>query len=93
MTDNNFINELAKKAGITTDEAENLLSHFAEQLSAEIKEGNSVVMQGFGVFEVKERSAKKVYNPSIKDYKCFPASKVLAFRPSTLLKDKINQSK
>ncbi len=93
MTSKQFINALAKNSGLTTSETTTLMSKFAEIIVDGIKDNDSMVLQGFGNFELKAKAERKMYNPSTKGYRIIPESKSMAFHPSTLIKDKLNPSK
>ena len=90
MTQKQFINQLAKNAGMTTTEAASTLEQFAALVTDCVKADQSVMLQGFGLFEKKTKAERQMYNPSTKSYHTIPASSSLAFKPSTLLKDKLN---
>ncbi len=92
MTQKQFINELAKNAGMTTVEATEVLDQFASLITDCIVSDQSVMLQGFGSFEKKTKAERKMYNPSTKTYHVIPGSTTITFKPSTLLKDKLNTS-
>ena len=56
-----------------------------EQLAA----GESVTIQGFGTFEVRERAATTARNPRTGESVEVPAKKVPAFKPARALKDAV----
>lgn len=89
MTQKQFINELAKNAGMTTTEASDTLEQFAAIITDCIVNDQSVMLQGFGSFEKKTKAERKMYNPSTKTYHVIPGSTTIAFKPSTLLKEKL----
>lgn len=90
MTQKQFINALAKNAGMTTTEASDTMDAFAALITDYILDDQTVMLQGFGSFEKKTKAERKMYNPSTKDYRTIPGSTTIAFKPSTLLKDKLN---
>lgn len=91
MTHKQFINELAKNAGMTTSETTDLMNSFIKTLIDSAQNEKTIMLQGFGSFEKKTKAERKMYNPSTKEYRIIPGSNTLAFKPSTLLKDKLNQ--
>lgn len=52
MTDSNFVQMVALKAGLTNEEAERLISGFVEIIQNEVKESKKLEINGFGVFEL-----------------------------------------
>ncbi len=93
MINNEFINALADKANVTVEDASALLSQFEKIIIEGVKNHDTMALQGFGCFELKEKAERKMYNPAIKDYRIIPGSKSMSFRPSTLIKDKLNPKK
>ncbi len=90
MTNNEFIKALSKKTGANTDFTENLVSTFVQMLVNEVKVGNSVSIQSFGVFDSKDKAERKMYNPTTKEIQIIPCRKGMIFKMSAVLKDKIN---
>lgn len=90
MTNRQLITSLAKTTGLSTIETSDLLANCVDQIISEVADGNSVAMSGFGTFELREKQARRMYNPTTKDYVEIPSRQVLGFRPSALIKTKIN---
>ena len=53
--------------------------------------GEKVSLTGFGVFEVRERSAKTCMNPRTKEMTDVPACKAPAFKAGKNLKEAVNK--
>ncbi len=81
--------QLSRKSGITAIEAAALQTACIDKIIEEISKGNTVLLQGLGNFDLKEKSERKMYNPTTKDYQVIPARQTLGFRPSNVLKEKI----
>lgn len=90
MTNNEFIKTLSKKTAVNTELTENLVSTFVQVLVNEVKSGNSVSIQSFGVFDSKDKAERKMYNPTTKEIQIIPCRKGMIFKMSSVLKDKIN---
>ena len=86
MNNKEFISELSRKTGYSNKEASQLVSSVLGIMTQELQEGKSVVMQGFGTFEVKKKLERVSVNPVTQQRLLIPPKLVLAFRPSTLLK-------
>lgn len=54
MTDGNFTQIVALKAGLTNQEAEKLVAGFVEIIQNEIKESKKLEIDGFGIFELND---------------------------------------
>mgnify|MGYP003410084204 FL=1 len=86
MNNKEFISELSRKTGYSNKEASQLVSSVLGIMTQELQEGKSVVMQGFGTFEVKKKLERVSVNPVTQQRLLIPPKLVLSFRPSTLLK-------
>ena len=52
--------------------------------------GDDVLLTGFGKFNVKDKSARKGRNPKTGESMMLDAKKVVTFKPSGLLRKKVN---
>lgn len=89
MTHQEFINQMATKMEIDSTAVEYLKKVYLDKITEALAQGNSVSMHGFGNFELKEKGARKMFNPTTKQYSVIPAKWTLGFRPSPILKEKI----
>jgi nucleoid DNA-binding protein len=55
-----------------------------------VREGKVVSIQGFGNFELKEKAERKIYSPSTKSFNIIPSKRVINYKMSPVLKDRIN---
>ena len=55
-------------------------------------EGSDLLLSGFGKFNVRDKRERKGRNPQTGDQLMLDARRVVGFRPSGLLRDKINGS-
>ena len=67
-----------------------LMSSVADIVSSNLQEGKDVTIQGFGVFETKKKMEKIEVNASTGKRILFPPKLLVGFRPSSLLKERIN---
>ncbi|MCF8142724.1 MAG: integration host factor subunit alpha [Deltaproteobacteria bacterium] len=69
-------------------------SHLLESLLAKIKgtlaSGEDVLISGFGKFSVKEKNERRGRNPQTGDDLMLDGRRVVRFRPSSVLREKIN---
>jgi DNA-binding protein HU-beta len=82
-----LIAAVAEKTGMTKKDAERAVAATFESISASLAKGDRVQLSGFGIFEVKERSARVGRNPRTKETIEIPASRTPAFKASKALKD------
>ncbi|MFC1827847.1 integration host factor subunit alpha [Thermodesulfobacteriota bacterium] len=55
-----------------------------------LENGDDVLLSGFGKFKVKAKSARKGRNPISGEAKMLEARKVVTFKPSGILRKKVN---
>lgn len=89
VTTRQFVNALAKNAGMTTGEVTDMLSHFTDIIVESVKADQTINMQGFGSFEQKKKAEKCLYNPNTKQMRLIPASLTITFKQSPKLKERL----
>jgi len=88
MTQHELTERLAEKTKLDPSLVEQLQATCIGFITDTLAECNAISLQGFGNFELKEKSARKMFNPTTKRYKVIPAKWTVGFRPSPVLKDK-----
>ena len=88
-----FITEMSKKTGMTRAECELALKQVLEQVEMDLKKGKKVTFAGFGTFQITKRKKRKGVDPRTGAKIDIPAAKVVKFKPSKTLKDKVNKRK
>jgi DNA-binding protein HU-beta len=91
MTKFELISKTAEKAGITKAAAEKVVNAVIEALVEALSKGERVAIPGLGVFNVKERKAKKARNPRTGKEIIIPAKKVVVFTAAKSLKEAVNK--
>ncbi len=89
MNNKEFQSSIASKLGISKAEAEAFQQSVINALIYELKENNSINIQGFGSFEVREKSERSVINPITKEQTIIPTKKALTFKVSSVYKEKV----
>lgn len=90
MNKTQLVNLIAEKNGLSKRAAEQIIEAVFEEIIETLTEGNEVKLTGFGTFSVRTRAERKGVNPKDGSTIIIPAGKTLLFKPSKLLKDKIN---
>ena len=91
MNKTELIAVVAEKTGMTKKDSERAVAATLDAISASLAKGDRVQLSGFGIFEVKERSARVGRNPHTKETIEIPASRVPTFKPSKALKDNVSK--
>ncbi len=80
---------VADKAELEKKEASKAVDALLDAITEALKEGNKVVISGFGQLEVKERAAREGVNPATGAKITIPATKVPGFKAGKGLKDSV----
>lgn len=91
MNKTDLIAKIAAETGLPKKDSEKALAATLNAITGALKEGDKVQLVGFGVFEVKERSARMGRNPRTKESIEIPASKIPQFKAGKALKDAISE--
>jgi DNA-binding protein HU-beta len=88
MTNKEFIQELSKRLKKSSPETQQLVQSFVTEMTKEIRSENSTLMiQGFGTFEVKKKMERVIVNPAFERPMLVPPKLNLVFHPSNKLKE------
>lgn len=91
MKKQDIIKDLADKMEITQVEAKKLFDSTLDELTTILAGSDSINFQGFGTFSVKKLEERKGFNPLIDKFMMLPPKLRPRFKPSQILKDKINE--
>ncbi|WP_257386544.1 HU family DNA-binding protein [Tahibacter caeni] len=86
MNKTDLIARIAEETDSTKVQSETYLNAVLNQIGKALAAGESVVLPGFGSFEVRERSARTGRNPQTGATIEIAASKAPAFKPGAALK-------
>ena len=91
MNTKELISELKNRLKLDENQAENLFDTTVDVIGKELTNSNSIALQGFGTFEIRKTEERISVNPTTKQRMLIPPKLALAFKPSTVLKDKIKK--
>ncbi|MBJ6724171.1 integration host factor subunit alpha [Geomesophilobacter sediminis] len=91
MTKADLVERIVEKTGMTKAESFEVFEHLMETLKETLASGESVKIQGFGRFEVREKAPRNGRNPQTGEPITLDARKVLSFKPSQVLKLSLNK--
>jgi DNA-binding protein HU-beta len=80
---------LAAKLEMSTSEVDLFLQSTVDAMVDQLKANKTINIQGFGSFEVRKKEERVTVNPLTKVRSMVPAKLSLAFKTSTVYKDKI----
>ena len=84
-----LINAISQDSGLSKKDSEKALAATIDAVTNALVEGNKVQLVGFGIFDVKERSARTGRNPKTKETIEIPATRVPQFKAGKALKDAV----
>ncbi len=84
-----LVKNLSKESRLTQKDCGNCLNALMEIVKSTLKNGDNVNLIGFGKFQVKNKNARKAFNPQTKKEFVLPASKMPYFKPAKNLKQAI----
>jgi len=85
-----LIENIAASADITKAAAGRALDSMISSVTGSLKNGDSVVLVGFGTFSVRDRAARIGRNPQTGEEIQIKAARVPAFKAGKALKDAVN---
>ena len=81
---------LVSQVGLTRQDSSEMLDRTLELVIDELEKGNAVKLSRFGNFVVREKSAREGRNPKTGEQATISARKVVTFRPSPMLKERVD---
>lgn len=86
-----LIVNIAEKMNITQRDAEKYLNTLLDVLTQTLEKEEKIKLVGFGTFEVRDRAARKGFNPHTGEEIVIPACKEPTFKPGKELKEIVNE--
>jgi len=91
ITKADLINQVHKSnSKLTKVQAREAVETVLKTMKASLENGDHILLSGFGKFNVKAKSARKGRNPLTGESMILDARKVVTFKPSGLLREKVN---
>lgn len=90
LTKADLVNDLTGK-GYKRKEAIQLVESLLEIIKATLEQGEEVLLSGFGKFCVKDKKRRRGRNPQSGEDLILGERRVVTFKYSSVLRDKINQ--
>ena len=90
LTKKEIINSIYMQLGYSKKLIENILEDIFEILLESLNEKGKVKISNFGTFILRNKKARVGRNPKTKEEAVISQRNVILFKPSKLLKDKIN---
>jgi len=90
MTKIELAKQLHQELGIRQKEASDYVETLLDLIKETLEKGENVKISGFGIFEVRDKNARRGRNPQTGEAITIASRRVLTFKPSAILKESIN---
>ena len=91
LTRSDLSEAVYREVGLSRNESADLVESILQYVSDALVAGETVKISSFGTFSVREKGARVGRNPKTGEEVPIDPRRVLVFRPSHILKDKINE--
>jgi integration host factor subunit alpha len=92
LTKDDIVRALAKENGYQINQSVELIETLLAFIKSNLASGEDVLVSGFGKFCVKKKRERRGRNPSTGEDMMLEARRVVTFKCSGQLRDKINKS-
>ena len=92
LTKENLIQSLFDQAGLSKQQSKALVDNIFELIKKSLVSGDNVLISGFGKFSVRAKAPRRGRNPSTGEDLTLDARRIVMFRCSPVLRDKINEA-
>lgn len=92
MTKADIVEKIHTKTDLNKKDSSDLVEAVFNSIKETLESGENLKISGFGSFEVKQKADRRGRNPQTGETITISARKVLAFKPSTVLRQAINGS-
>lgn len=89
ITKKELVSRISEKTSQTKVVTKEVIQLFLDEIIRELGKGNRLEFREFGVFEIKERAARKAQNPRTLEKVHVPAKKVVKFKVGRLMKERV----
>jgi integration host factor subunit alpha len=90
LTKADIVETISKENGYTKNKSFEIVETLLEIIKDDLESGEDVLISGFGKFRVKEKRERRGRNPATGEDMMLAPRKVVTFRCSQQLRDKIN---
>jgi integration host factor subunit alpha len=91
LTKNDLIERVEKGLyGFTRKKSVKVIENLLEIIKTTLESSEDLMVSNFGKFQVLEKGERKGRNPATNDDLMLPARRVVTFKPSATLREKVN---
>ena len=90
ITKKELVNRIADETGTTKVVAKQIIQTFLDAIIQELAAGNRLEFREFGVFETKDRAARRAQNPRTLAKVEVPAKRIVKFKVGRLMRKRVS---
>lgn len=91
MNNKDFISRLAQRTGYSQVPTQKMVTNVIDAMSDAFQDGDSLNIEGFGLFEVKKKMERIMVSPTTQQRMLVPPKLVLTFKPVAAWKERIKK--
>ena len=92
-TKSDLIEKIQLEIGISLSDSSKIFEEITEEILSSLEHGNDVKISNFGTFSVKKKKSRLGRNPKTGVEAKISSRKVVTFKPSSYIKEKITKEK
>ena len=92
LTKDKLITRLQTQVGMGKQESRQIMERLLGIIKDTLTQGEELLISGFGKFSVRQKNARRGRNPQTKESLVLSPRKVLVFKTSGVLRNRINES-
>jgi len=89
ITKKDLIDRIARQSGLTRTTVKQSVQRFLDEIVAELEQGNRLEFRDFGVFEVRQRAARRAQNPKTLERLYVPPKQTVRFKPGRMMREAV----
>lgn len=90
LTKTHIVDSIQERIGFSRKKSSELIENLIEIVKSSIEDGDDVLISGFGKFCVKDKGVRKGRNPATGEDMMLNKRRVVTFKCSSVLRDKVN---
>jgi integration host factor subunit alpha len=90
MTKSDIVEIVYQNVGFTKKRAAEVVNLILDTMKEALEDGKKVKISGFGNFEIRKKDSRKGRNPQTGEEITISERRVLTFKPSQVLKERLN---
>ena len=91
LTKDKLVIRLQTQLGLTKPESRQMVERLFGLMKDTLTNGEDLLVSGFGKFSVRKKNERRGRNPQTRESLILPARKVLVFKASGVLRERINE--